>query len=154
MAADLGKDDGSTFHINLAPMLDIIVSIIPMLLLSVVFVQMAAIDTPVAAGSGSSAATGNRLRLYIKPDQSFELKLEGVNKLSVQIPASQGSRDWGALQQNIKKLKTDYPQIQRLELYPSQKVPVQSVVDVMDRIQGDGEGRFPNVSFGNLTGDL
>ena len=47
MRALKSRIDDSTFELNLAPMLDIIVSIIPMLLLSVVFTRITVIDTPV-----------------------------------------------------------------------------------------------------------
>ena len=41
------RADDSTFALNLAPMLDIIVSIIPMLLMSVVFVQIKEMETTI-----------------------------------------------------------------------------------------------------------
>ena len=40
------RSSDSTFELNLAPFLDIIVSIIPMLLLSVAFVQIKMIEAP------------------------------------------------------------------------------------------------------------
>ena len=39
--------EDSTFDLNLAPMLDIMVSLIPMMLLSVAFAKLVVIDSPV-----------------------------------------------------------------------------------------------------------
>lgn len=156
MSADLGRDDSSTFHVNLAPMLDIIVSIIPMLLLSVVFVQIAAIDTPVAAsGSAAANAIQERAKLYAQSDSTFELRVGGTTPKVIKIDARDGKRDWDSLKARLIEAKNTYPQIQRLELYPAQNLPMQSIVEVMDHVQGfNGAAQFQAVSLGNITGDL
>ena len=47
MRAFKSRTEDATFELNLAPLLDIIVSIVPMLLLSVVFVQITMVETPI-----------------------------------------------------------------------------------------------------------
>jgi len=154
MSASFGNDDGGTFHINLAPMLDIIVSIIPMLLLSVVFVQMASIDTPVAAaGTKSSSQTPEqKAKLYVTGDRSVEIQVEGAAKVT--IPAKAGAVDWMALASALQKNREQNPKVARLELLPAKELPIQTVVEIMDHVQGTGEGKYEAVGFGNLTGDV
>src|SRR5438270_13834320 len=46
MGARKNRVEDATFEINLAPLLDIIVSVIPMLLLSIVFLRITMIEAP------------------------------------------------------------------------------------------------------------
>ena len=60
MRRSFGKRvEDATFELNLAPMLDIIVSIVPMLLMSVAFVHVTVIDTPVPQVVEKAIAAAN-----------------------------------------------------------------------------------------------
>ena len=68
------REEDATFELNLAPMLDIIVSIIPMLLLSVVFVQITVIDTPIPQAVEKAVAAANEKNKDLVIDKNIYVK--------------------------------------------------------------------------------
>lgn len=133
------KEKESHFDINLAPMLDVIVAIIPMLLMSVVFVQINMIETQIPQ-LVSQAAESNKdiVKVSISLEiQDKDLKLvvndNGKNK-EVRI-AGKDSHDLDKLYQEAKTIKSQYPSVFKIELKPSAKVSLNQIVAVMDKIR-------------------
>lgn len=172
------RTEDATFEINLAPMLDIIVSIVPMLLLSVVFVKISVIDSQipqvVANAIEKDRKQENRdvsVSVYIVKDRTLKIILKEQGKEQA-IPLAKGAEglDLKTLHAEIVKIKVKYPSVFRMELHPDEEIPYSEIVSVLDRVRTrdatdpkisfddaesgrkvDTELLFPDVVFGNVT---
>ncbi len=152
------KEKESHFDINLAPMLDVIVSIIPMLLMSVVFVQVNMIETQVPQ-LVSQAVENNKdepkatVVLEIG-EKDFKFIISGGAKKTreVKIGALDGKHDLEKLYKEAKEIKIENPTVFKVELKPSAKVPLSKLVSVMDKLRktkiDDGKISFKDVKTG------
>ena len=70
----------ATFDLNLAPILDIIVSIVPLLLLSVAFVQVKMIDSSVPQVVAEAAQRANE-----KSEAVFALKISKLKGFTLEV---------------------------------------------------------------------
>lgn len=171
--------EDSTFELNLAPMLDIIVSIIPMLLMSVAFVHITVIDTPVPQVVERAIAAANeknkervQIVLHVSKEKGLKFVITDQGATKETAIALKGDKiDTEALHRETLAIKKSYPQIFRLELNPEENVPLNDIVAVMDSVRtiSSGESKvvftdvesgkpietnllFPDVVFGNVTG--
>lgn len=132
--------DESTFDINLAPMLDIIVCIIPMLLMSVAFIQVNMIETPIPQVVEQASAQKNEkdqttVRLVMKPDSLvYEVTHQG-KKNDIKIPFLAGKFSEENLYSESVKLKRIHPHVLKVDLIPSQEASFEQIVKVMDAIR-------------------
>jgi len=171
------RTEDATFDLNLAPMLDIIVSIVPMLLLSVAFVHVTVIDTPVPQAVERAIAAANeknkdlvQVSLYIsKNGGRFVINDRGQVKETA-VAAKGDKIDLEALHKETLAIKQAYPDVFRLELNPDESVPLEEIVEVLDQIRTTAHGEpqivfkdengqpietnllFPDVIFGNVAG--
>jgi biopolymer transport protein ExbD len=172
------RGDESSYELNLAPLLDIIVSIVPMLLLSVVFVRITMIDTPVPQVVEKAIAAANEkmkdqvsITLAVaKTGFRFTINDQGKTKEQV-VAAKDGKLDFDGLHKETVALKKTYPQVFRLELSPDSEVELTDIVRAMDKVRmlGKDEGKlkftdvtsgkpletdlmFPDITFGNIAG--
>ncbi len=142
------KATDSTFDLNLAPILDIIVSVVPMLLLSVAFVQVKMIDTPIpkVIDKKSSQEKSDKIRVsLLVRENEYEFVVEGKGKKQRSIASSMEQ-----LKQKAEEIKKADDSIEELELLPSAQVSLQHIVKVMDEVRKtkDGHNLFANVYFG------
>lgn len=171
------KEVDSTFELNLAPMLDIIVSIVPMLLLSVVFVRIAVVETPVPqpvqkAMAQSENKNDVQIQLSVSKDHGFKIQVmqKGHTK-DINVALKNNDYDLDGLHKEMVALKQQYPDVFRMELHPSEEVPLDKIVAVMDKVRSRAKddpvlyftdtetGKkvetdliFPDVVFGNVAG--
>ncbi len=170
--------EDSTFELNLAPMLDIIVSIIPMLLLSVAFVQITVIDTPVPQAVERAIAANDKnedvvqIQLHVSKQDGFRFTVIDKGQTSETVVAVKDSKlDLAALHKETLALKAKHPGVFRLELNPDESVQLEEIVAVMDQIRVTAAGEpkvtftdtdtgkpvetnllFPDIVFGNVAG--
>lgn len=186
MRALKSRVDDATFDLNLAPMLDIIVSIIPMLLLSVVFVDITVIDTPIPQAVEKAVAAANeknkdlvQMRMGVAKDRSIAITIvdHGSSKeysVSSKMINGAAKPDLDQLHDKVLALKKEYPDVFRMELNPSDTIPLDEIVGVMDamrttrKVNGKemkvsftdtATGKaietnllFPDIVFGNVAG--
>ena len=170
--------DDSTFELNLAPMLDIIVSIVPMLLLSVAFVHVKVIDTPVPQAVEKAIAAANdkkdqtQILLHVSKETGFRFVInhQGQTK-EINVGLKDAKLDLAGLHKETLTLKASYPDVFRLELNPDEAVPLEEIVAVLDSVRTIEKGEpkttfkdvdsgqsvetnllFPDVVFGNVAG--
>lgn len=168
----------AAFDINLAPVLDIIVSIVPMLLLSIAFIQVKMIETPVpqiVAQAAEQAQKEDQIEVAITASKTqgfaFEIKDKGQSRtLKVEMPAGQINLD--AIYGKALEIKKQYPQVLNVSLNPAGDLALSDLVNVMDTIRKmkpqDGtvafrdpatsqpiktDFMFPKVIFGNIAGE-
>jgi biopolymer transport protein ExbD len=172
------RTEDSTFELNLAPMLDIIVSIVPMLLLSVAFVHVTMVETPIPQAVEKAIAAANEknkdvvhVQLSVSKDKGlrFLVNDKGQTKETT-VAMKDGKFDLEGLHKETLALKQSYPDVFKLELNPEENVALDEIVTVMDRIRTTNTGEpkvvfkdeagkpietnllFPDVVFGNVAG--
>ncbi|MEK6554758.1 MAG: biopolymer transporter ExbD [Bdellovibrionota bacterium] len=177
MRVHRSRKSEATFDLNLAPFLDIIVVIIPMLLLSVAFVQVRMIETnvPQIVAQKIQEQKDNK-----QPDISFALKADmkkgyvlsvqekGKTK-DVNIMLKDGKLDFDGLTLAAVQLKKQHTAIFSLDFMPDSALPYENIVKTMDAIRRlpASEGKvmvkddktgelsqtdlmFPDVTFANV----
>lgn len=169
--------EDATFELNLAPMLDIIVSIIPMLLMSVVFVQVMIIETPIPQAVEKAMVKNeekNDIQIQLSVSKSSGFRLVVTDKGQQRektIPLKDQALDLAALKKEILETKMQYPDQFRMELNPDETVPLNEIVAVLDQVrtkaatdpkimfkdvdsgkQTETDLMFPDVVFGNVAG--
>lgn len=167
----------ATYDLNLAPFLDIIVSIIPMLLLSVVFIQVRIIESSIPQIVAQKIKEQQEDK---KPKVFFSLKINKTSfglevndkgkKQEFPIAEKNGALDFEGLTQAAASLKQKYVDIFTVDLLPDPSVPYDDIVKTMDSIRrlpaslgkvtikDESTGKtsetdlmFPNVNFANVV---
>lgn len=143
MRASKSRLEDSTFELNLAPMLDIIVSIIPMLLLSVVFTRITIIDTPVPQAVEKAVAAANeknkdlvQVRMAVTKNRTVQITIvDRGNSKDYEVAALNSKADLDGLYKRVLAIKKEYPDVFRVELNPEETVPLDEIVGVMDSVR-------------------
>jgi biopolymer transport protein ExbD len=171
------RSSDATFDLNLAPFLDIIVSIVPMLLLSTAFVQIKMIEAPTP-----QVVAQEDLKNPPKPETSIALRLSKNKVMTFEVtdPAGKvqknalaskdGQLDLASLQASAITLKLQHPEITKLQLLPDAEIAFDELVKVMDQVRtkpapevkasidmpkptNPAERQlFPDIIFGNVGG--
>jgi len=168
------RSSDATFDLNLAPILDIIVSIVPLLLLSVAFVQVKMIDTSVPQVVAEAVQRANEksettVTLKVSKDKGFTFEVVKNGKKTPTSVANKG-KDWDvdALQAAALAVKQQNPEVFRVDLAPEADVNLNDLVTVMDKLRRTPDAQkiafvdpangqkvetelmFPNVLFANV----
>lgn len=171
------RSTDATFDLNLAPILDIIVAIVPLLLLSIAFVQVKMIDTTVPQVVAEAAQRANEksettVMLKVSKGKGFTFEVTKDGKSNpVDVGNKDGKWDLDALQGAAFEIKSKNPEVFRIDLSPEQDVNLNDLVVVMDTIRRSPDTKkvaftdpasgqkvetelmFPNVLFANVIGD-
>jgi biopolymer transport protein ExbD len=131
----------ATFDLNLAPILDIIVSIVPLLLLSVAFVQVKMIDTSVPQVVAEAAQRANEksettvtLKVSKTKGFTFEVMKDG-KKTPTDVPNANGGWNLTGLVNAAFVIKQKNPEVFRVDLAPEGDVDLNALVSVMDKLR-------------------
>lgn len=173
---DRGPQD-ATFDLNLAPMLDIIVSIVPMLLLSVVFLELSIVDTQIPQVVAQAIERDKKnerdlsISMHVASDRSIKIVVKDQGKeSSFQVPKAEAGINGKALHEEIVRVKSKYPDVFRMEIHPDEAVEYNDLIAIMDKVRSRETGDpkiffkdvetgkdvetdliFPDVVFGNVT---
>ena len=167
----------STFDLNLAPILDIIVSIVPLLLLSIAFVQVKMIDSSVPQVVAEAARRADEkaeatvvLHVSKAGGFRFEVTRDG-HQTPLAVPNKGGAWDLTALNAAAFGIKEKNPEVFRVDLQPEPDLNLNELVTVIDNLRRSPDARkvafvdpanglrietelmFPNVLFANVVGD-
>lgn len=171
------KGDAS-YDINLAPFLDIIIVIIPMLLLSIAFVQVRMIETNVPQIVAQKIQEQKKneeppVSLALKADMAMGFSLEVKEKgktHDVKIALKDGKFDYERLAVEALNVKHEHIDIFSMDFMPEKTVPYEAIVKTMDTLRRlpASEGKiavkdsktgevtqtdmmFPDVTFANVV---
>jgi len=146
----IGKERRSEdAEVNITPIMNVFVILIPFLLLTASFVKIAIIDfsLPSAEQSSSKAINANDLKeltvLVISIGEkgfqvkTSEKKLPFVEKIS-------GKFDYEGLGNRLKWVKRKYPKLEDVIISPDATIKYDTIVKVMDMCRETG---FPNFSI-------
>lgn len=171
------RSNDATFDLNLAPILDIIVSIVPLLLLSIAFVQVKMIDTSVpqvvaeAVKRSNDKATAT-INLKVSKNSGFVFEVTNEGKTTpVAVPNKGKEWDLEGLQAAAFGIKEKNPGVFRLDLSPESDINLAELVTVMDKLRRSPDEKkvaftdpatgqqlqtelmFPDVLFANVIGN-
>lgn len=148
LLAWITKDESeSSFELDLAPMLALMVTLIPIMLLSTVFVEVNVIETPlpqvVQKALDQDRKNKDRevhIQVDMRSDHSFSLMVlqNGQRVLRQGIRGQEQDWDWNGLHSQIVEIKQKYPKTFRLHLNPDESVKYDMVVRTIDKVRRSG----------------
>lgn len=174
------RSSDAAFDLNLAPFLDIVVSIIPMLLLSAVFIEIKTIETPIPTLVAEAVQNADKktekeivITLKVSTQKGFEFLIDEKGKQNTtKIALKNHAFDYAELLRTTRQLKDRYPEVFKLQLAPEKDVSFNEVVKTMDSVRKQAQGErkiafvdpktgqrietdlmFPNVTFSNVVGE-
>ncbi len=169
----------ATFELNLAPFLDIIVATIPMLLLSVAFIQVKVIETPIpqvvaeAINKQRQNPPPVSVTLTMSKSNGFTFLVMNKGKQTeLKVAGKLGEWDFTNLTTTTMQIKRDHPGLFKLDFKPSSEVAYDEIVKAMDAVRRVPAGQakvafldeksgqkvetdlmFPDVVFANIVGE-
>lgn len=145
-------DHNSEFELDLAPLLAVMVKLVPVLLVSSAFVQVMVIETELpqvveqAIQRQEQQQTPTNVALEIDAKDGIRVIVteKGQDKVET-IPLKNGTFDLTTLHQKLVQVKKAHPEVFKLEVNPDGKVPYNDIVKIMDeaRQSHDSNVKFP-----------
>ena len=166
--------EDSSYELNLAPMLDMMVALVPFLLLSIAFVRLVVVDAkipqPVAKAIKEDRDKKKRT-VNVSMEISGKNGVKGKKTVKTHVPLLEGKFDVDTVHQKLIQVKQKHPKVFRLEIMPKENVVYKDIVSLMDTARTakkndpelfilDEEKNekvptklmFPDVIFGNVVG--
>jgi biopolymer transport protein ExbD len=147
----LHHDTTGEFELDLAPLLAVMVKLVPVLLVSSAFVQLMVVETQLPQVVQEAIQQDNekplaQIRLQVDPRSGMKIIVaeKGVEK-ETDVPLKDGGYNYAGLHQALISVKKAYPSVYKLDLVPSGAVPYGDLVKVMDeaRRSRDAAITFP-----------
>lgn len=128
------------FEINILPILDILSVLICFLLLTAVWIQLAAIDVKQAVGDNSSNGDKNPPSVWatVATDGSVQISLRDVkSKLprEMRVPRSRAGIDWTRVTAAFQNIKTEIPDLRTGIVRAQARTDYGDVVQMMDELR-------------------
>lgn len=151
-AKKLHIDHNSEFELDLAPLLAVMVKLVPVLLVSSAFVQMMVIESQLpqvvneAIQKQEQNPTATNIALEVDGKDGIRIVVTSKGQEKVEtIPMKDGGFDFANLHAKLVEVKKANPDIFKLELNPDAQVPYREIVKIMDeaRQAHDTNVKFP-----------
>jgi biopolymer transport protein ExbD len=139
------------FELDLAPLLAVMVKLVPVLLVSSAFIQVMTVETELPQAVKEAIQ-----KQEDKPTASVQIKAsmkEGIQVIVAKggaqkieaVPMKDGAFDYNLLHQTLQKVKTANPEVFKVELAPEGDVAYKDVVKMTDeaRRSRDKKVTFP-----------
>lgn len=139
------------FELDLAPLLAVVVKLVPVLLVSSAFMQLMIIETELPQAVREAIAQNNtqpeaEISLLMDPKIGFQIQVENQGKVqTTEVALKDGGYDYPALHEALIGVKKTYPKVFKLSLAPSGSVENGEIVRAMDeaRRARDAQVTFP-----------
>ncbi|MGZ3743758.1 MAG: ExbD/TolR family protein [Pseudobdellovibrionaceae bacterium] len=141
------------FELDLAPLLAVMVKLVPVLLISSAFVQLMTIETQLpqvvqqAIEKNEKDVKATHITLEVKEKEGVKIivKKEGKESSEIVAKTSDGKFDFVHLQERLREVKKQNPEVFKIDLSPEANVSYDDIVKVMDecRRSRDTNTRFP-----------
>ncbi|MEZ4268959.1 MAG: biopolymer transporter ExbD [Myxococcota bacterium] len=133
-------------ELNMIPVMNLFIVLIPFLLSAAAFYQVAVIPTStpqqVAAPATDEDTSAVMVNLVIRADGSLTLSVSGggadeesLRGMGAELPAKAGKADVAALQTTLASLKARYPSSETAFILPEDSVGVQMLVEIVDSVR-------------------
>jgi biopolymer transport protein ExbD len=151
-AKKLKINHNSEFELDLAPLLAVMVKLVPVLLISSAFVQLSVIETELpqvvaeAIQRNDKEKTPTNISLEVDGKAGFTIVINKDGKESEEtVPLKDGAFDLQTLHQKLVAVKKANPEVFKIEINPDSRVPYKDIVKVMDeaRQAHDSSITFP-----------
>jgi biopolymer transport protein ExbD len=135
-------------EINVTPVLNLFLIVIPFLLLTAVFVRIAIVDLSLPSlarrGEGQSTPAPQRivLNMLTIDEEGFQLKSTGME--FPRLPRTASGFDYDALARQLRQVKARYAESEDVIIAPASTIPYEVIIHVMDTCRDNG---FPNISI-------
>lgn len=143
----------SEFELDLAPLLAVMVKLVPVLLISSAFVQMMVIETelPQVVSEALQRQEDQQqqmanIALDVNSKEGFKIIItEKGKEIADSVPLKGGVLDLKSLHDKMVQIKKSHPEIFKLELNPDSHVPYKDIVKVIDEVRQahDSSTKFP-----------
>ncbi len=140
------------FDLDLAPLLAVMVKLVPVLLVSSAFVQVVTVETdlPQAVKEAiqqqekKETPTTIQIKASNKEGLIITVSKNGAEKIQV-IPKKDGAFDFNQLHLTLQKVKSENPEIFKVELTPDETIAYKDIVRITDeaRRSRDKKVTFP-----------
>lgn len=139
------------FELDLAPLLAVMVKLVPVLLLSSAFVQVMVLETdlPQAVKEAIEKQEKNQTaQIQLRADKTTGIQvvvLKNGQETVQSVPLKNGSFDFPLLHKTLQAVKKENPEVFRIEMAPDSRVAYADIVKMTDeaRRSRDKEVRFP-----------
>jgi biopolymer transport protein ExbD len=143
----LGRERGYEENdLNITPVMNIFLILIPFLMLTAVFVKIAVLEFSLPNSKQTQTSEPGQKNAVVTViainEKGFDLKTQGL-KFSF-INKSQENFDFQTLVENLKKVKVRHQQSEDVIIAPQASVKYDTIIKVMDRCRENG---FPNISI-------
>jgi biopolymer transport protein ExbD len=140
--------------LDLAPLLAVMVKLVPVLLISSAFVQLMTIETQLpqvvqqALEKNEKDVKATHITLEVKEKEGIKIivKREGKAESSEIVPkTAEGKYNFARLQERLREVKKQNPEVFKIDLSPDANVSYNDIVLVMDecRRSRDANTKFP-----------
>ncbi len=152
----------ATFDLNIVPMMDMFVSIIPFLLLSATFLQVMLIDVPLPTPVAQALAEdrqGVNKEISIKVTMNhmsgffIDIMDGGKRSANMAVPMLTGKFNFTGLHKKLIEVKQRFPKVFKLELNPDESIDYSAIVQVMDAAR-NVERADPKIMIDNAESPL
>lgn len=136
-----GSDEEATFELDLSPLLALMVTLIPIMLLATVFVKVTVVESDIPQLVKEAIEKDRKkkerevtVHLFMKEKvYNLEVRIDGKSESKKKIiMTSTGDWDNETLHKEFVTIKRMHPKVFRVDLYPSEEVSYQEIVKVMD----------------------
>lgn len=174
------EQDTSAYELDLSPMLALMVTLIPIMLLATVFVKVTVIESslPQVVEKAIQEDRNKKKRdvsiqLVMNDNKTFNVSVtvDGRKSRSNNIQPTKGTWDYANLHKKLVSIKQQYPRTFRVDFQPSESVPYEEVVKAIDEARStktddpklyitdkdtnkkvETDVMFPDVIFSNVVG--
>lgn len=140
------------FELDLAPLLAVMVKLVPVLLVSSAFMQVMIVETDLPQAVKEAIVQNNEkpkatIQLEINKKQGIKVIVakDGGQKVDQIAMKSENEYDLASLHKFLQQVKAENPEVFRIEFAPDANVPYKDIVKIMDEVRKsrDKEVRFP-----------
>ena len=137
------SNSDSSFELDLAPMLALMVTLIPIMLLSTVFVRIALLETPLPQVVEKAIEEDRKKKerevnvVLDMSESGFRLMVtvDGRPQETFRLPKVKNEWDLNGFYRSAHKIKMGHPNVFRIDLKPQETVKYKDIVKVMDELR-------------------
>lgn len=133
-------------NLNITPVMNIFLILVPFLLLTAVFVNIAILEFSLPSSDAQAREAAQKKNTVVTiltiSESGFELRTKGIKFPAIQ-KGSDGF-DYQALIQKLREVKAKHAETEDIIIAPESTIRYETIIKVMDRCRENG---FPNISI-------
>lgn len=142
------KHEEEQIDLDLAPMLSVIISLIPILLLTAVYMEVGVLETQLPQVISAAVEQERKdekppvtVKADISRDAGINIEISANGQVQrKQIPMINSEFDFDKFHKELVSFKEQFPMTFRLELRPTSDVPYDKIIKIMDAARKTKKG--------------